>query len=81
MNFACNFGPREQIPMRFRTLRSCEAGAGAMRKVKPNKKSHGFECEICSERFSTAKEAAVHMTEDHLKGVRIRVFQKNTFSK
>ena len=22
MNFACNFGPREQIPMRFRTLRS-----------------------------------------------------------
>ena len=23
MNFACNFGPREQIPMRFRTLRSC----------------------------------------------------------
>ena len=25
MNFACNFGPREQIPMRFRTLRSCDA--------------------------------------------------------
>ena len=22
MNFACDFGPREQIPMRFRTLRS-----------------------------------------------------------
>ena len=24
MNFACDFGPREQIPMRFRTLRSCD---------------------------------------------------------
>lgn len=42
-----------------------------MRKVKPNQKSHGFECEICSERFSTAKEVALHMTEDHLKDVRI----------
>jgi len=45
------------------------------RKVKLNKKNNG--CEICSERFSTAKEATVHMAEDHLKDLRIGL--QNTF--
>ena len=36
-NFACNFGPREKIPMRFRTLRSCVTapppGFGSVKRV------------------------------------------------
>merc|ERR1719239_937318 len=51
--------------------------AGAMRNAKPNKKSHG--CEICSQRFSAAKEAAVHMAENHLEDLRIGL-QKTSIS-
>ena len=54
-------GGSDKIPVRVR--------AGAMGKRKPNKKKYG--CEICSQRFSTPKTVAEHLTEDHLRDLRI----------